>query len=156
VRVDIASAGLVYAIVDTEAAGIPLRSDRLGDLRRLGIELQAAIDDVDGIVFTGAPETAEAHLRSVTVSGGTVDRSPGGTATAAVMAVLDAMGLLDEAQAFVHESITGTIFHGRAARRTIIGDNPALIADIEGSAWITGEHTFLVEDDDPFARGLTL
>ena len=33
VRVDIAFGGLFYAIVDTEAVGIPLRPERLNDLR---------------------------------------------------------------------------------------------------------------------------
>ena len=50
-----------------------------------------------GVIFTGPPQDPEAHLRNVTVFGsGTVDRSPCGTGTSAVMAVLDAMGLLPE------------------------------------------------------------
>jgi proline racemase len=83
-----------------------------------------------------------------------VDRSPGGTATAAVMAVLDAMGLLADDRYFVHESITGALFRGRAVRHTLIGEHSALIAAIEGTAWITGEHTFLLDDDDPLRDGL--
>jgi trans-L-3-hydroxyproline dehydratase len=166
-RVDVAFAGLFYAIVDTEATGIPLRAERVPDLRRLGVELQAALNSgsdfahpidpdatgISGVVFTGPPTDPEAHLRSVVVSGGVVDRSPGGTATAAVMAVLDAMGLLADDRRFVHESITGSLFRGRAARRTVVGDTSALVADIEGSAWITGEHVFLLDEDDPLRDG---
>jgi proline racemase len=37
--------------------------------------------------------------------------------------------------------------------RTIVGDFPALVTEIEGSAWITGEHTFFLDDDDPFREG---
>src|SRR5690348_18217979 len=47
-----------------------------------------------------------------------VDRSPCGTGTAAVMAVIDAMGLLDDDRPFVHESLIGTRFNGRVASRT--------------------------------------
>ena len=79
-----------------------------------------------------------------------VDRSPCGTGTAAVMAVVDAMGLLGDDRPFVHESLIGTRFSGRVvvahARSASI---QAIVPEIEGSAWITGEHTFLVDDDDP-------
>ena len=169
VRVDIAFGGVFYAIVDTEAIGVPLRSERVADLRRLGAEIQAslnagyqvdhpiapALSGVAGVIFTGPPEDPEAHLRSVIVSGGSVDRSPGGTGTSAVMAVLDAMGLLPEDQSFVHESLTGALFRGRATRRTQIGDVPAVVPEIEGTAWITGEHTFLIDEDDPLKEGFT-
>jgi len=169
-RVDVAFAGLFYAIVDTEATGVALRAERLPDLRRLGIELQATLNStaefahpidpdatgISGVVFTGPPMDPEAHLRSVVVSGTVVDRSPGGTATAAVMAVLDAMGLLADDRHFVHESITGTLFRGRAARHTVVGEIPALVAEIEGNAWITGEHTFLIDEDDPMREGWSL
>ena len=168
IRVDIAFGGAFYAIVDTEAIGIPLRPERVPDLRRLGADLQDALNagyhvdhpiaralgGVAGVIFTGPPEDPEAHLRSVVVSSGGVDRSPGGTGTSAVMAVLEAMGLLPDDQAFVHESLTGTLFRGRAARRTVVGEVPALVPDIEGTAWITGEHTFLLDEDDPFRDGL--
>lgn len=169
-RVDVAFAGLFYAIVDTEATGVALRGERLNDLRRLGVDLQTALNrDADfahpadpnasgigGVIFTGPPSDPEAHLRSAVVSGSVVDRSPGGTTTAALMAVLDAMGMLGEDGQFVHESITGTLFRGRAARRTVVGEVPALIAEIEGTAWITGEHTFLIDEDDPLREGLEL
>lgn len=166
-RVDIAFGGLFYAIVDTEAVGIPLRPERLNDLRTLGVQLQASLNvaadfvhpadpetsGISGVVFTGPPSDPEAHLRSVVVTGAVVDRSPGGTATTAVMAVLDAMGLLADDRHFVHESVTGALFRGRALRRTLVGESSALVAEIEGTAWITGEHTFLLDDDDPFREG---
>jgi proline racemase len=168
-RVDVAFGGAFYAIADTEAIGIPLRSERVADLRRLGAEIQQALNaafqvdhpsepalaGVAGVIFTGPPEDPEAHLRSVVVASGIVDRSPGGTATSALMAVLDAMGLLPDDQTFVHESLTGTLFRGRAARRSLVGDLPALVPEIEGSGWITGEHTFLLDEDDPFREGFS-
>jgi proline racemase len=170
VRVDIAFGGAFYAIVDTEAIGIPLAHGRVPDLRRLGADIQRSLaaayhvehpaepglSGVTGVIFTGPPQDPEAHLRNVTVSGGVVDRSPSGTGTSAVMAVLEAMGLLPEDQDFVHESVTGALFRGRVVRRTIIGDTPALVTEIEGTAWITGEHTFFIDDDDPFGHGFSI
>lgn len=168
-RVDVAFGGGFYAIADTESIGIPLRPERVPELRRLGGDIRDAIDaaflvehpansglnGIAGVVFTGPPEDPEAHLRSVTVTGRTVDRSPGGTGTSAVMAVLDAMGLLPEDQIFVHESLTGALFRGQAIRRTQVGDLPALVPAIEGSAWATGEGTFVVDEDDPLRDGFS-
>ena len=171
IPVDVAFGGAFYAIVDSEAVGIPLRREALGRLRRAGMEIARAvaavvrvvhptepgISGVYGTVFTGVAERAEADLRNVTVfAGEQVDRSPCGTGTAAVMAVLDAMGLLASDHRFVHESIVGTLFHGTVRRRTQVGDYEAIIPEIAGSAWITGEHTFLIDDDDPLKEGFVL
>jgi proline racemase len=154
-RVDLAFAGVLYAIVDTEAIGIGLTGATRPELLRLAVQIrEAAGSDVAGIVFTGPPEHPEAHLRSIVVPGGRVDRSPSVTGTSAVMSVLDAMGLLEEAMPFVHESLAGTLLRGTIAHRTQVGDVPAIITNIEGSAWITGEHTFLIDDDDPIRDGI--
>ena len=170
-RVDVAFGGQFYAIVDTEAIGVPLDIARVADLRRAGMEIRDAVNaagrlqhptepavaGLAGVIFTGPPIDPEAHLRNVTITaGGILHRSPSGTGTAAVMAVLDAMGLLPAGEPFVHESVTGAIFRGRIAQRTAVGDRAAIVAAIEGSAWITGEHTFLVDDDDPFREGFVL
>ena len=170
-RADVAFGGMFYAIADTEAIGIPLMVSRLPDLRRLGVEIRASInaggdvahplDDqvsgVAGVIFTGPPQDPEAHLRNVTVfADGAVDRSPCATGTSAVMAVLDAMGLLQDEQPFVHESIIGTLHRGRVARRTQVGDYPSIVTDIEATAWITGEHTFFVNEEDPLKEGFVI
>lgn len=169
-RVDVAFGGLFYAIVDTEAVGVPLDASRLPDLKRVGLEIGAALNaarlvhptepgeyTLGGVVFTGAPGDPEAHLRSVTIAASaSVDRSPCATATAAVMAVLEAMGLLGSGDTFVHEGIAGSLHRGRVARRTVIGDVPAIVPEIEATAWITGEHTLVADDDDPFRHGFDL
>jgi proline racemase len=72
------------------------------------------------------------------------------------MAVLDAIGLLTEDQPFVHESIVGTVFTGRLKGRTYVGEHKSIVPEIEGSAWITGEHTFLIDDEDPLNEGFRL
>jgi proline racemase len=170
-RVDIAFGGVFYAIADTEAIGIPLTGSRLPDLRRLGADIRTSINaagtvthpanpalsGIAGVIFTGPAQDPEAHLRNITIFGdGVADRSPSATGTSAVMAVLDAMGLLEDAQSFVHESVLGTLHRGRVVRRTQVGDLPAIVVEIEGAAWITGEHTFYVDEDDPLKDGFQL
>src|SRR5947207_485287 len=152
VRADVAFGGAFYAIVDSESVGLPVDAAHVPELRRAGMEIKRAIEaaqpiahpldpglqGIYGTIFTGPPNDARADLRNVTVfADAEVDRSPCGTGTAAVMAVIDAMGLLTDDRPFVHESLIGTQFKGRVASRTMVGDYQALVAEIEGSAWIT-------------------
>ena len=169
--VDVAFGGAFYAIVDAEAAGVPLRREALSRLRQTGMQIARAVEaairvqhpcesglcGIYGTVFTGMAERPDADLRNVTIfADRQVDRSPCGTGTAAVMAVLDAMGMLAPDQVFRHESLVGTLFSGRVRRRTVVGDYAAIVPEIEGSAWITGEHLFLIDDQDPLREGFVL
>ena len=130
VAVDVAFGGAFYAIVDSEAVGIPLRRESLAALRRTGMDIARAVErvlrivhpldpgleGVYGTIFTGMAEAGGADLRNATIfADRQVDRSPCGTGTAAVMAVLDAMGLLDEERAFAH----------REPRRHVVPRAPA-------------------------------
>jgi proline racemase len=170
-RADVAFGGAFYAIVDAEAAGLPLAPSRLPEIRRAGLAIRDAVEAVVrvehpsdpgvsglyGTIFTGPPDNPRADLRNVTVfAAGAVDRSPCGTGTAAVMAVIDAMGLLDPERPFVHESLIGTTFSGRVAGRTAVGELPAILPEIEGSAFVTGEHIFVTNADDPLDEGFLL
>jgi proline racemase len=168
-HVDIAFGGAFYAIVDTEATGIPLMLSRLPDLRRLGEDICSSLATsvvaqhpadpklagISGVIFTGPAQDPEAHLRNVTVSSsGSIDLSASAAGTSAVMAVLDAMGLLPDSEPFVHEGLSGSLLRGRVVGRSRVGETAALVTEIEGSAWITGEHTFCLDDDDPFREGI--
>jgi proline racemase len=170
-RADVAYGGAFYAIVDSETVGLAIDAAHLPELRRTGMAIKRAIEAIqtvihpldpsiaglDGTIFTGPAHDRGADLRNVAVfADAEVDRSPCGTGTCAVMAVVDAMGLLAEDAPFVHESVIGTRLSGRLAGRTLVGDYPAIVAAIEGAAWITGEHTFFVDDDDPLKDGFRL
>ncbi|HUF24659.1 MAG TPA: proline racemase family protein [Vicinamibacterales bacterium] len=170
-RVDVAFGGAFYAICDAEGAGLGVAPERLHDLRELSVEIRAQVEKavrvvhplegglhgIYGTIFTGPPNSSAADLRNVTVfADREVDRSPCGSGTAAVMAVLDAMGMLPADHVFTHESIIDTTFRGRVLERTMVADLPAIVAEIEGSASITGDHVFVVSDDDPLAEGFRL
>src|SRR5262245_34787769 len=171
IRADVAFGGAFYAIVDSEAVGLPIDLAHLPELRRVGMEIKRAIEaqhavahplepglkGIYGTIFTGPANAAGADLRNVTIfADAEVDRSPCGTGTAAVMAVLDAMGLLVDDKPFVHESLIGTTFAGCVSSRTQVGEYTAIVPEIQGSAWITGEHTFYVADDDPLRDGFRI
>ena len=171
IPVDVAFGGAFYAIVDSEAAGVPIDAAHLPELRKLGMSIarevekvkrivhpvDAGLEGIYGTIFTAPAQLPDAHLRNVTVfADAEVDRSPCGTGTAAVMAVLNDMGLLLDDVPFVHESIVGTTFRGRVVDRVEVGEKNAIVPEIEGSAWITGEHTFLIDGDDPLKSGFRL
>jgi proline racemase len=171
VPVDVAFGGAFYAIVDAEAAGVPIDGAHLPELRKLGMVIareverlrhvvhpnDPGLEGIYGTIFTAPAHLPDAHLRNVTIfADAEVDRSPCGTGTAAVMAVLNDMGLLLDDVPFVHESIVGTTFTGRVVERVEVGERPAIVPEIEGSAWITGEHTFLIDGDDPLRSGFRL
>jgi trans-L-3-hydroxyproline dehydratase len=167
VMVDVAYGGEFYAIADSEAIGIPIDMSNAVALVRMGREIKEAVEStvhvahpgdatlsgIHGTIFTGAPRAA-GDLRSATVLDGEVlRRSPGVTGTAAIMAVLDAMGLLVDDQSFTHEGILGTVMKGRAASRQQIGGIEALTPVIEGEACVTGYHEFVRHYDRPLGLG---
>jgi trans-L-3-hydroxyproline dehydratase len=174
VRADLAFGGAFYAIVDAESAGLAVTADRLTELRQTGMAIKKAVEaavdvvhpdergltGVYGTIFTGPATVAGEDLRNVTIfADHEVDRSPCGTGTCAVLAVLDAMGLVDASaggRPFVHESVIGTTFTARVVERTSVGGVPAIVPELAGDAWITGEHVFLVDPDDPLAGGFRL
>lgn len=171
IPVDVAFGGAFYAIVDAEAAGVPIDGAHLPELRKLGMTIareverlrrvvhpnDPGLEGIYGTIFTAPAHLPDAHLRNVTIfADAEVDRSPCGTGTAAVMAVLNDMGLLLDDVPFVHESIVGTTFKGRVVDRLEVGERPAIVPEIEGAAWVTGEHTFLIDGDDPLKAGFRL
>jgi len=169
--VDVAFGGAFYAIVDAESVGLPVDAARLTELRQTGMAIKHAVEakltvvhpsepgltGIYGTIFTGPPSSDAADLRNVTIfADHEVDRSPCGTGTCAVLAVLDAMGLVDPSRPFVHESIIGTSFSARVVGRTTVGECQAIVPELTGDAWITGEHTFIVDADDPLRDGFRL
>ncbi|WP_110715468.1 4-hydroxyproline epimerase [Salinicola acroporae] len=78
------------------------------------------------------------------------DRSPCGTGTSAKLACLAADGKLAPGETWVQASITGSRFEGRYEWQ---GDR--ILPFITGSAHVTADATLLIDDNDPFAWGIT-
>ena len=162
VHVDLVSCAGLFAIVDSESAGLVLGGDALPELRRAAIQLGGALetlarkvspggrhDDGVNVVFIGPSTTGANDLRSATVvPGGYVSLSPSGRATSAVIAVLDAMGVLPDDRPFTNEGLLGLALEGRVVKRS--ADEPGVLTtEISGSAWPTGDHVFRFPADDP-------
>ena len=167
-KVDVAYGGNFYGIIDPQehfadmdrlsAADIirlsPILRERLNATYRFEHPLDPTINKLSHILWTGKPTRPEATARNAVFYGDkAIDRSPCGTGTSARMAQWAAKGKLQVGDDFIHESIIGSLFHGRVDAGTRIGDKVGIVPSIAGWARITGFNTILIDDDDPYAHG---
>lgn len=166
--VQVAYGGNFYAIVDPQPnyPGLenisaqqilsysPILREQLNKKASFVHPLDATITGLSHLLWTGKPQHPEAHARNAVFYGDkAIDRSPCGTGTSARMAQWAALGKLAPGDSFVHESIIGSLFHGRVAGETTVGSFPAIIPQIQGWARVTGLNTIFIDDEDPFAKG---
>ena len=169
--VDIAYGGNFYAIVEPQknyqdmADHSPLDLIRWSPVlrRRLNESLDCVhpenpnIRGVSHILWTGRPTKPEARARNAVFYGEkAIDRSPCGTGTSARMAQLAAKGQLKVGDEFVHESIIGSLFHGKVEAEARVGNHQAIVPSIRGWARITGLNTIFIDERDPFRHGFTV
>ena len=165
---DIAYGGNFYAIIEPQKNYPGLESFSASDVLRLSPLVRELADKAadcthpvdptvrgcSHVLWTGEPSRAEAHARNAVFYGdGAIDRSPCGTGTSARMAQMAARGELSAGDDFVHESIIGSLFHGRVEDTTEIGGMPAILPSIRGWAVQTGINRIFVDDRDPFRHG---
>lgn len=160
----VAYGGAFYAIVPSEVFELPIEPAFVPRYIELGREIKAAIEATREIVHPVEPELEgiygvmfTAGNRNVTVfADGEVDRSPCGSGTSARLAVLDARGELARGATLMHESVIGSRFASRVVGDDRVGDFPAVITEVEGSAHLTGFHQFVLTPDDPIGTGFLI
>ncbi|MBW7918433.1 MAG: proline racemase family protein [Anaerolineales bacterium] len=105
----------------------------------------AEIDHVE--LFASTPD---ADSRSfVLCPGKAYDRSPCGTGTSAKLACLYSDGKLKAGQTWRQQSVVGSVFEG-----SVQLDGEKIVPTITGEAWVMSEGTLLVDERDPFGRGI--
>lgn len=169
--VDVAFGGAFYAYLEAEQAGLAVRPSNYRALVQLGDEVKHAVEEaasvvhplepelhgIYGTIISGPPSAPSADQANVCVfADREVDRSPTGTGTAGRIAQLHAMGRLHVGQAFVNESIIGTLFTGRAVEETRVGNLPAVVPEVAGRGYIVGFSQWLVDPEDPVREGFLL
>ncbi len=90
---------------------------------------------------------------SCVVNPGKLDRSPTGTGCSALMAVLHAKGLMNVGATYIGRSVIDSKFEGRISGETTVGNHKAVIPQITGRAWISGQSTLLLDPADPWPQG---
>lgn len=171
VTVDVAYGGNFYAIVEPQEVFRDIADHRALDLVGWSPRLRAALNakyqfihpekpEIRGlshVQWTGQPTQPGADARNAVFYGDkAIDRSPCGTGTSARMAQLAARGALRVGDDFVHESIIGSLFHGRVEAAAEVGGRPGIIPSIGGWARVTGFNTIFIDARDPYAHGFVV
>jgi len=109
------------------------------------------------VMWTGKPRSQSADSRNAVFYGERgIDRSPCGTGTSARMAQLAHRGELETGDAFVHESIIGSLFTGRVKEQASVDKYDGIVPTIEGWAMVTGRNEIIIDSRDPYAHGFLL
>ncbi len=172
VMCDIAFGGAFYAYVDADSVGVAITPENQQALIDVGMRIKRAVMEQYAIVHPdGDPDlnflygtilvkrfaSGEIQSRNVCIfAEGEVDRSPTGTGVSGRLAIHHARGEIAINQTITIESLISTPFTGRVAEITRVGDLPAIIPEVGGTASITGKHTFVIDPDDPLAGGFIL
>lgn len=173
VKYDLAFGGAFYAYVQAESVGLGLTSDSYPDLIDKGMRIKRAVMEQSelikhpfeeelsflyGTIFIGeADEDGMADNRNVCIfAEGEVDRSPTGTGVSGRMAIHFAREEVEVGERMLIESILGTQFWASVLSETTYGDYKAIIPEVEGRAFITGKHEFLIDPRDPLGEGFIL
>ena len=169
--VDVAFGGAFYAVVRAEHLGVALEPEQFGHIVELGRAVKRAVQDslaighpsgdpdlgfLYGAILVGPSQNH--HSRNVCVfADGEVDRSPTGTGVSARAAIEAARGQLAQGETITIESLIGTTFDVRYERTELVaGSLPAVVPIVTGSAFVTGEHRFELDPEDPLAEGFFL
>jgi trans-L-3-hydroxyproline dehydratase len=172
IKYDIAYGGAFYAYVEASQFNLELSPDNYAQLIDLGMQVKHAVmqkdrnilhpyeDDLSflyGTIFIGESPNPAVDSRNVCIfAEGEVDRSPTGSGVAGRMAIHHARKELKVGESMQIESITGSVFKGSIVEAIEFGPHKAVVPEVEGSAYITGRHTFLIDPEDPFREGFIL
>jgi len=172
VRLDISYGGAFYASVHAPDVGVSVKPEDVTTLIALGREIKRAIEkehdvvhpeepelkDIYGVIFFEGTDSDEGlGQRNVTIfADGEVDRSPCGSGTSARLALLDKSGALPRGQTLVHTGIVDGIFRARVSGDADVAGIPAVITEVEGSAYVCGFNHFELDPDDPLGTGFQL
>jgi trans-L-3-hydroxyproline dehydratase len=166
---DVAFGGGFYAYVDAVPLGLRLDPQHAAQLIDAGMRIKHAVmDQVDlvhpagdralnflyGTIFVQRLTGGDVHSRNVCIfADGQVDRCPTGTGVSGRLAIHAARGELGANEPIVVESLVGSRFGGKILGTTQVGELPAVIPQITGTAHITGRNELLIDPDDPLAYG---
>lgn len=171
IPLDIAYGGMFFGIVDARALGFEIRPDEARDLAILGEKIRKAAREQFDVVHPDFPNvrgvsivqfampfqgTGQVTRNTCIVAPGRSDRSPTGTGTSARMAVLQARGMMAQEDVLIHESIIGSRFTGKILEVRKDGKGTTIIPQITGRAWITGQHSYFLDPEDPWQSGYML
>lgn len=170
VKYDLAYGGAFYAYIDADSIGLSLNKKNYDKIISYGKKIKHAIirskdnikhpfeEDLSflyGTVFI--TKSDKYHSKNVCVfANGEVDRSPTGSGVSGRAAIHFKRKELFLNESIEIESILGTRFDVEVDSELKYGDLDAIIPKVSGNASITGEHTFLIDENDELKHGFFL
>jgi len=157
-RVAAPQTGSVDVMIDLIALGREIKW-ALNDTKHAAHPADPRLNGIYGTIWFDELGDAErlVHQRNVTIfADGEVDRSPCGSGTCARLAVLAADGRLPAGTVLRHDSIVGSTFTGTVLDTVHVDGRPAVIPQVTGTAYRTGEHLFSIDPHDPLVPGFVL
>ena len=174
VNYDLAYGGAFYAYVDMKKNHFDfnLSTNSYRSLIKVGMDIKHAVmkKDVEilhpfesdlsflyGTIFIGDSDKENIDSKNVCIfAEGEMDRSPTGSGVAGRMAIYMARNEIRIGEKITIESITGSVFNGSVISEEDYGPFKAVIPQVEGTAYITGMQTFVVDPKDPMKNGFIL
>ncbi|URM36440.1 proline racemase family protein [Flavobacterium anhuiense] len=172
---DLAYGGAFYAYVDlrknthlnfglTDAnykaiiqAGVDIKHAVMSQDKDIQHPFEEDLSFLYGTIFIDEPMDIDNHSRNVCVfADGEVDRSPTGSGVSGRIAIEKARNAIDTNEFITIESITGSTFIGSLVKEEKFGPFKAVIPQVEGTAFVTGINTFLIDPKDPMKNGFIL
>jgi trans-L-3-hydroxyproline dehydratase len=138
-------AALGRKLVQAANQQLPFRHPELPEWKHYSFcFMREALTRVDGVLTS---------RNACVINPGKLDRSPTGTGCSALMAVLHAKGLMQVGDRYIGRSVIDSKFDGRIIGETTVGNHKAIVPQITGRAWISGQTTLLLDPDDPYPDG---
>ena len=172
--VDVSFGGDIYAQLDVAQIGLSVTPERYGEIIAIGREIKWALNDSEyaehptdprlsgiygTIVYEDLAPDADGlkRQRNATIfADGEVDRSPCGSGTCARLATLVEKKQLKIGEVLKHDSIVDSQFLGVAKAQVTSDGYDAILPQVTGMAYKTGESIFTADPRDPLSPGFVL
>ncbi|MNP19778.1 Proline racemase [compost metagenome] len=171
-KADIIYGGNYFAAIDLRGTSLKIAPENGKELIHYGIlardqlrntlKIQHPgldhINDMGFVTFWHEPTLPGALYKNVHVFGtGQLDRSPGGTATSAMMALLESKGELGFNHPILTEGLLGSgTFEGRLLGETTINGVRAVRPTVKGTASILGTARWTFDHSDKVGGGFVI
>ena len=172
-NVDIAYGGDSFVIVNAHDAGFSVTPDEARDIAEMGVSIVQSANQQIGFSHPHNPDWSHVSFcqfacpvyveegikhgkNAVAIMPGKIDRSPCGTGCSARLSVLRARGEIEVGEIFRGVSIIGSTFDCQIEKESSIGEIPAVVPSVSGTAYITGLHQHMLDPADPWPNGYRL
>ena len=172
VHADLSWGGNYFGIVDWAGHAPRIAPENGRQLSEIGVAIREQlrakvtvqhptvphISNFNFVTLWHEPTLPGALYKNVHVfSAGQLDRSPGGTGTSAMMAMLESRGRMKVGDTIRSEGLLGTgTFEGSLIGETRLGSLRAVRPTVKGTASILGTARWTIDRDDPVGAGFLI